>query len=134
MESGTLNVPGIAGLREGLRFVSRHREEIRARETALSRRLAEGLSAIPGVTLWQSDTCQTGVLSFRADRMDPEELCGRMAEAGICLRGGLHCAPLAHGSAGTLPQGTVRAGFSAFNTGQEIQRLLEAVEKALKYC
>ena len=134
LESGTLNVPGIAGLREGLRFVSRHREEIRARETALSRRMAEGLSAIPGVTLWQSDICQTGVLSFRADRMDPEELCSRMAEAGICLRGGLHCAPLAHGSAGTLPQGTVRAGFSAFNTGQEIQRLLEAVEKALKYC
>lgn len=132
LESGTLNVPGIAGLREGLRFVSRRREEIRQREEALVRQAAEGLSAIPGVTVWHSPSCQSGVLSFRADWADPAELCERLSAQGFCLRSGLHCAPLAHESAGTLPAGTVRAGFSAFNTGRELEIFLKTVENLRK--
>lgn len=132
LESGTLNVPGIAGLREGLRFVSRRREEIRQRENELVRRAAEGLSAIPGVTVWHDLACQSGVLSFRADWADPAELSERLSARGFCLRAGLHCAPLAHESAGTLPEGTVRAGFSAFNTGRELEIFLKTVENLRK--
>lgn len=132
LESGTLNVPGIAGLREGLRFVSAHQAEIREREEALTRRLAEGLSAMPGVAVWHSVAGQSGVLSFRADNLDPGDLGQWLADRGICVRCGLHCAPLAHESAGTLPEGTVRVSFSAFNTPAQVDRLLTVVASAIK--
>lgn len=132
LESGTLNVPGIAGLREGLRFVSRHREEIRKGEEELVKRAAGGLSAIPGVTVWHDPACQSGVLSFRAAWADPAELCEGLARRDFCLRAGLHCAPLAHESAGTMPEGTVRAGVSAFNTGRQVENLLQTVENLRK--
>ena len=132
LESGTLNVPGIAGLGEGLRFVARRREEIREREAGLVKAAAHGLSVIPGVTVWQEASCQSSVLSFRADWIDPAQLCEGLAKRGICLRSGLHCAPLAHQTAGTLPEGTVRAGFSAFNTGREVDIFLQTVEKLRK--
>ena len=132
LESGTLNVPGIAGLREGLRFVAAHREEIRGREEALCRQLARQLGNIPGVTCWHHDRLQGGVLSFRLEGTDPETVGSRLAQKGICVRCGLHCAPLAHESAGTLPQGTVRVSFSAFNRTADVQALAEAVAKLAK--
>ncbi len=131
LESGTLNVPGIAGLAEGLRFVSRFREDIHRRECALVQAAVRGLSAIPGVTVW-ADPAGSAVLSFVVEGVDPAYLNQALARRGFCLRAGLHCAPLAHESAGTLPQGTLRAGFSAFNTRQEAEKLVLAVEKARK--
>ncbi len=131
LESGTLNVPGIAGLAEGLRFVSRRRKDILAKEQALAKAAACRLSAIPGITVWQ-DPQGAGVLSFRLAGVDPSDLCGQLARQGFCLRAGLHCAPLAHRTAGTLPAGTVRAGFSVFNTRREAEQLALAVEKTRK--
>lgn len=132
LESGTVNVPGIAGLREGLRFVSRYREDIRQGELALVKQAAQGLCAIPGVTVWHEPVCQSGVLSFRTDWADPAALCEGLARKDFCLRAGLHCAPLAHESAGTLPEGTLRLGFSAFNTPQQVEKFLQTVENLRK--
>ncbi len=131
LESGTLNVPGIAGLKEGLRFVSRHREEIARQESDLCRYTARRLANIPGVTVW-AEPQGSAVLSFRLEGTDPSELGELLAREGLCLRAGLHCAPLAHESAGTLPCGTLRAGFSAFNTRRDAEKLLCAVENARK--
>ncbi|MBR5389971.1 MAG: aminotransferase class V-fold PLP-dependent enzyme, partial [Clostridia bacterium] len=132
LESGTLNVPGIAGLREGLRFVSREREAIRRREERLLHQAAEGLSLLPGIEVYVSRQCQSGVLSFRSRRCDPADLCQRLADRGVCLRGGLHCAPLAHRSGGTLPEGTARLSFSAFTTPAELERFLWILNELLK--
>ncbi len=131
LESGTVNVPGIAGLAEGLRFVLRRRNAIHRRECALVKETAKGLAAIPGVTVWR-DPAGSAVLSFTLAGMDPAELADRLSRQGFCLRPGLHCAPLAHQSAGTLPAGTLRAGFSAFNTPKEVEMLVCAVEKLRK--
>ena len=132
LESGTLNVPGIAGLAEGLRFVAAHREEIRGREEALCRQLAAWLSEVRGVRCWCGKGAQCGVLSFRNERADPEALGALFAREGICVRSGLHCAPLAHESAGTLPEGTVRASLSAFSTVQDIRALAACTAKLAK--
>ena len=129
LESGTLNVPGIAGLREGIRFVSRHREEIEQWEQALVQQAAEGLASIPGVTVWHCDGHQTGVLSFKASWADPSVLCDALSRQDFCLRAGLHCAPLAHETVGTLPEGTLRIGFSPFNTRAQVEKLLQTIEK-----
>lgn len=131
-ESGTPNVPGIAGLAEGIRFVqSKGCQAISAHARELVHRAACGLSAIQGVEVFAGGEEQAGVLSFRTPKK-PAELCTELAEREICLRDGLHCAPLAHQSAGTLPEGTCRASFSCFNTTADVDALIKSVNRVLK--
>ncbi len=126
LEAGTHNIPGAAGLLEGLRFVERHPAILR-HETALMERTARELSRLPVVTVFRSEHsgCQSGVLSFQVQGKDPGWVADALSERGIAVRSGLHCAPLAHASAGTEQTGTVRLSFSAFNTEREADRFLE---------
>lgn len=135
LEAGTHNIPGIAGLLEGLRFVrSRGEGAILCRERELTRQAARGLSAIPGVTVYaaQDPTAQAGVLSFQLDKLDCEEVGERLGQRNIAVRSGLHCAPYAHQSAGTEERGTVRTSFSDFNTSAEVQAFVREVSKLAK--
>lgn len=132
LEAGTHNMPGIAGLLEGVRFVRRTgTERILRHEQALLRRTADALTRIPGIEVFAGSE-QAGVLSFRVRGRDAEEIGEGLAERGIAVRTGLHCAPLAHRTAGTLDTGTVRLSFSIFNDLEEVERLAEAVEALLK--
>jgi selenocysteine lyase/cysteine desulfurase len=127
LEAGTHNVPGAAGLLEGIKYVkSRGEHAILAHERELLHAAVRGLSRIPGVRLFTSprEDCQSGVLSLQLEAWDCEEAGQTLGERGICVRSGLHCAPLAHKTAGTLEEGTVRVSFSAFNTHQEVDRLI----------
>ena len=74
------------------------------------------------------------MVSFRVPGRDVETVGEALARRGIAVRAGLHCAPQAHRTAGTLDTGTVRVSFSAFNTPQEADRLAEGVSVANKYC
>lgn len=135
LEPGTHNVPGIAGLLEGLRFVQcRGPEHIGIQESRLVRRMAQGLEQIPGIRVFadRGEGCQSGVLSFAVDGMDCEEAGEWLAWRGFAVRCGLHCAPEAHRTAGTLESGTVRASVSAFNTEGEVDRLIRAVAQMKK--
>lgn len=124
LEAGTHNMPGIAGLLEGLRFVQRQGvARIADYESELGRYAARHLAELPGVEVF-SGPFQTGVVSFRAAGMDCEELGEALASRGIALRAGLHCAPLAHRTAGTLETGTVRFSPSVFNRRQEVDELV----------
>ena len=130
LEAGTHNMPGLAGLLEGLRFVRRRGvENIAAQESLLIRHLGEGMERIPGarVFLAQNPMAQSGVISFQMEGWDCEALGDALGERGFALRAGLHCAPLAHESAGTLEQGTVRASLSVFNTHRETEKLLRTL-------
>ena len=92
---------------------------------------AEGLRTIPGVHVWATPdlTAQAGVVSFTADGWDVEEMAGALGEWEIAVRAGLHCAPLAHRTVGTLESGTVRLSFSAMNTPAEVCRFLAILRK-----
>ena len=130
LEAGTHNLTGIAGLLEGIRFVRRRTPEvILNHERSLTARCAQALSAVPGVTVCAAPRLfsQAGVLSFQVDGLDCEEVAERLGARGIAVRAGLHCAPLAHQSAGTIGDGTVRVSFSAFNTIREVDLLARAV-------
>lgn len=119
LEAGTHNVCGIAGLAEGLRFVRRRTPEaIFAHEKRLLALTLRQLRMIPSLTIYSGDS-HSGVLSFCVRGMDCEEAAQRLAARGVAVRAGLHCAPTAHRSAGTLEEGTVRVSFSAFNSVQE---------------
>ena len=135
LEPGTHNVPGIAGLEAGLRFVRQTGTgRILRHERALIRRAAEGLRSVDGVTVYAAaeEENQLGVLSFTAADREPEELARRLADRGVAVRAGYHCAPLAHRTAGTPEQGTVRLSVSAFNRAEEIDRFLRVLRSVVK--
>ena len=134
LEAGTHNMPGIAGLLAGVRYVrGRGLDKILDHEKCLTCLAVRGLETVPGLRLYASPGLrdQAGVLSLTAEGMDAETLGGALAERGIAVRTGIHCAPFAHRTAGTLDIGTVRLSFSDFNTAEEVERLIPAFRRAL---
>ena len=134
LEAGTHNMPGIAGLLAGVRFVKqRGMANILDHERHLTLLAAEGIRMLPGAKVLAMPGLreQAGVLSFVPLKKDVEEVGSRLAEQGIAVRTGLHCASFAHKSAGTLDTGTVRVSFSDFNTRSEVYRLLTALHDLL---
>lgn len=135
LEAGTHNMPGIAGLLAGVQFVrSQGLGTICRRERLLALLAADGLKKLPGLRVYaQPDLAdQAGVVSFTAEGREVEALAGALAERGIAVRAGLHCAPLAHQTAGTVDTGTVRASFSHWNTPEEVTRFLAAMGEILR--
>ena len=123
-EAGTANVPGFAGLEAGIRLILEEGpERIGARESALAAYTAGELGKL-GYEVF-SGPHQLGTVSFRG-KDDCQTLCDRIP--GIALRAGLHCAPLAHKSAGTLDTGTVRASFGWNSAQEDAVRLLEEIQ------
>lgn len=135
LEAGTHNMPGIAGLLAGVRFVrQKEPERICNHERRLTALLASELRKIQGIKVFAREDlyAQAGVLSFLSDKMDSEQLGNAMGEKQIAVRTGLHCAPLAHQSAGTLKTGTVRVSFSAFNTQEEVFQFIRILKEILQ--
>ena len=134
LEAGTHNMPGIAGLEAGLRFVRERRERIERHERALIARAAAALRGMDGVTVYAARDAaeQVGVLSFNLDGREPEETADALAQRGFALRGGLHCAPYAHRTAGTLPNGTVRLSVSAFTSAADIDAFAHVLRSIVR--
>ncbi|MBQ8835126.1 MAG: aminotransferase class V-fold PLP-dependent enzyme [Oscillospiraceae bacterium] len=131
LEPGTLNVPGYAGLAEGLRYVRRTGlEEIFQREHTQLLRCVRGLETL-GMRVFAGEH-QAGTVSFLAG-MDCEEAAERLAKEGIAVRAGLHCAPYAHESAGTLDTGTVRVSFGHDADSSQTNMFLRAASKLPGY-
>lgn len=132
LESGTLNVCGIAGLAEGIRFIQKTGlDEIERKERMLARRLSDKLREIDGVTVYYDRVNHCGPLSITARNIPSEDLCAMLADKGFCLRGGLHCSPLAHESADTIEEGTARISFSYFNNTRETDQLVSEIKKIM---
>jgi cysteine desulfurase/selenocysteine lyase len=134
-ESGTPNGVGIAGLGAGVRYVLAHGvEAIRDHELALARALAEGLANIPGVTVYgPADLAQrTATVSFTvADRRVSEIGLRLDEEHGVLCRVGLHCAPAAHRTIGTFPEGTVRFAAGLSTSPEDVQQAVAAVAEVV---
>ncbi len=131
-ESGTPNVVGLAGLRAGVEFVLEEGvDSIRAHEGRLFERFWQGAREIPGLILYGPDEWKerVAVVSLNVGGEDPAWVGHRLdRDYGIMVRVGLHCAPSAHKSLGTFPRGTVRVAFGLFNTSDEVDMALEALE------
>jgi len=130
-ESGTPNGVGLAGLLAGVQFVlGRGVEKIRRSEMALVNKLIRGLGNIPRVKLYGPELQEHRIatVSLTFSHLTPSDGTSRLEkEFGILCRPGLHCAPAAHHTLGTFPEGTIRFGLSAFNTEAEIETAIQAV-------
>ena len=128
LEAGTLPTPSIAGLLAGVRFVREYGiAEIAAHERALFLALRERLESTNGIRIYQADHAGA-VLLFSREGQDSATIAAALAARGICVRAGLHCAPLAHAALGTPADGAVRVSFSPFNTIAEIDTLWRALQ------
>lgn len=131
LESGTPNVPGIAGLDAGLRFVSSIGEtRLLLHERLLIEEFARALEDTPRIECF-TGAPQAGVLSLRVQGMSSEQMAEQLSRRGIAVRAGLHCAPLAHRTAGTEESGTVRFSVSWYNTLGEMERAAQAVKQSV---
>jgi len=134
--AGTMNMPAIAALGEGVRFVLKTGiNNIYAHEMMLTKRLIEGLGNMENVKIYGSTDMQdrVGVVSFNIEGMDSVEVCTMLdSDYDIASRCGLHCAPLAHKTLGTSESGTVRISIGYYNTNSEIDKTLQAISKIAK--
>lgn len=128
LESGTVNVPGICGLSKGVEKVtSIGREKIFQRETSLSKELFYGLKTIPNIVLYRSEYDEINyapLVSFNVKNKHSEQISELLNRHGFAVRGGYHCAPLAHISYGTNDIGAVRISPSFNSTQKDIKNLL----------
>lgn len=134
-ESGTLNAIGFAGLAAGISFIlDTGIEVIREKENTLTEYFLESLNAKRGIRVYGPLNMEerTSVVSFNIEGVSPSEAAFIFDdEYGILSRPGLHCAPSAHRTIGTFPDGTNRFSFGYFNTIDEIDISLKAIDRIL---
>jgi len=130
-EPGTMNLPGIAGLLAALRHLEAEGvDKLHRREMDRAFQLLDGLEGLPGVRVVgpRRDRRQTPVVSVDLPGRDNGEIAGELdARYGVKTRCGLHCAPVAHKTLGTFPQGTIRFVPGPFTTEEEIDRAIRAL-------
>lgn len=131
-ESGTPNAVGLAGLEAGVRWVLKKRvETIREHEIELTARLLEGLRNIPGLSISGGGEAgdRTPTVSWQLPGLEASEAGLRLDEDhGVLCRVGLHCAPAAHQTLGTFPEGSVRFSFGPLTTAAEVDQAIAAVK------
>ena len=135
LESGTINTAGAIALGAGAEFVKiRTPEAILRHELELCRLFCNGANSIRGITLYTDITAKNSarfvpVVSFNVMDIHSTELSELLGRRGFCMRGGLHCAPMAHKKLGTLESGTVRFSPSVFTAKSEVLQLLNELER-----
>lgn len=129
LESGTLNVPGIAGIEAGIRFVRQQGGKIFAHEDALCRAFCRRLEGLASYHLYRFGEQNAPVISLNHREKDSNEVAGYLADNGVAVRAGLHCAPLAHETLGTGKTGTVRISPGLFNTAEQMNTVLGLLSK-----
>lgn len=134
-ESGTMNLPGIAGLHRALTYLEEYGiENIARQELAICQRFIDGALTLPDTRVVGKLTTQdrAAIVSLDFQKVDNAEVSFLLDnQYGVMTRCGLHCAPRAHKSLGTFPQGTVRFSFSHHNTPEEVDTCIEGLRKIL---
>lgn len=133
-ESGTVNTVGVLSLGAGISFVNKIGiNRIFAHEQKLCDMFIKGISSIEGIKIYRKPNCNyVPIVSFNLCGVSPEELSKALSDRGFALRGGLHCAPLAHKTIGSAPEGTVRFAPSFFNTEEQVYAIVKTLKQLKK--
>ena len=134
-ESGTMNLPGIIGLNAALSYLERTGlSTLHEKKMKLTRQFLDRVRSIPGVRIVGKQNIKDRVAVVSLDFLEKDNAVMAFEleqQYGVMTRVGLHCAPLAHQTLGTYPQGTVRFAFSAANTQEEIERCTDGIRELL---
>lgn len=135
LEAGTMNTPGIGGLGSGVEFILKEGiDRIKKHEEKLIRQLIDGLKGLKGISFigTMDAVKRVSLVSFNIDGKEPSQV-GYILdnEFGIMTRCGTHCAPEAHKTTGTYPQGSIRVSPGYFNTEKEVEEFLRAINKLM---
>jgi len=135
-ESGTSNAVGLAGLLASLTWLNNVEvQKIQADEEKLCQQMINGLMEIPNIRVYGTHDAkkQTATVAWNMKGVEPSTIGMRLDEEfGILCRVGLHCAPSAHRTIGTFPDGCVRFGLGAFNSEPDVERALQSVARIAK--
>jgi selenocysteine lyase/cysteine desulfurase len=133
-ESGTINTPGVIALGEGIEFVRKIGvERIYSHERELCEFFIAHMKKLDKVNIYfDSLDGRTPLVPFNIDGLESYETARLLSEAGVCLRGGLHCSFLAHKKMNTLEIGAARMAPSVFNTKKEVMYLVRCIERIIK--
>ncbi|NLP37848.1 MAG: aminotransferase class V-fold PLP-dependent enzyme [Firmicutes bacterium] len=131
-ESGTQNVPGIAGLTAGVKLVQETGlQKIKKHKAELTAAFLDGLAGIPGIKVYGTKDAgkTTATVSLNLEGVDNGDLSFMLEQGfGIMTRSGLHCAPWAHQTIGSFPEGTLRFSFGLSSTVPEIEEIISALQ------
>lgn len=135
-ESGTMNTPGIAGLLAGINYINKTGlSYIKEHEEYLCQKFIDDILNIPSIEVYgfKDASKRTSTISVNSSKIDNSEL-GFILDTnyGIITRTGLHCAPLAHKSIGTFPNGAIRFSFGLFNDIKDVNYAVNALNTILK--
>ncbi len=132
LESGTVSLPAVMGIGAGLDYIKRlGTERVYSHESGLIKELYHGLKSINGIILYTPEPLMgfyAPVLSFNIEDYPSETVAEWLSENGVCVRGGLHCAPMAHRVMGTLESGAVRLSVATFNNREEVISFLKLIK------
>ena len=131
LEAGTSATPLIFSFGAGIKFLSKNFEKINKKIEKLSKFLLDELYFRKNLKIYTAKNCYSGVVSFRVENMQTSEVVNYFNSKKICVRAGLHCAPLCHKQLGTLDGGTVRVSISSFNHLCEIKCFLKHLDKLI---
>lgn len=124
-EAGTLNMPAIWSLKKAIDYIKPRLSEINERETQLTERLIKGLFSIDTVIVYNQERKRVPTICFNVKGMPSSDVVATLDKNGVCVRGGIHCAILAHETLGTVKTGAVRASLNFMNTEAQVDAFLE---------
>ncbi len=133
LESGTVGVPSIIALKEGIKHLQVvGLAEIRHTCKSLEKNLTEQLLSESNIKIIGGTKGKVSTILFNIDGIGADKVASLLSDSGICVRSGLHCAPIAHKSLGTLDTGGVRISISHFNTAEDIERAGKKIREISK--
>ncbi len=133
LESGTLNTVGICGLQAGINYINMiGLNTIFNHESALCSAFIEGIKNVNELQVYHTGESFVPIVSFNLSGVPAHKLATALDRQGFSLRGGIHCAPLAHKTIGTLPEGTVRFSPGIFNSQKDTESLIKTLKKFAK--
>lgn len=126
-EAGTLNMPAIWSLKVAIENIEKSQESNSQYESDLLKLLVEGLQKDPNIVLYNIDKPRVSTICFNVQGVPSSDVVAYLDKHGVCVRGGIHCAILAHTQIGTVETGAVRISLNAYNTPEEVEKFIQII-------
>lgn len=132
LEAGTLNMPAIWALKEAVEYCEEQFNALHEKEEVLLTILMTKLQDVPGIIIYDNDVKRVSTIGFNIEDIPSDKVVQYLDQNGVAVRGGIHCAILAHKALGTVGRGVVRISLSPFNKESEIEEFIRILTKARK--